>query len=188
MTKNGSKKGDWQQLKRTKIYENPWVTLYEDDVITPAQTKSSYSIIDFKNKAAAAIPIDSEGYTWLVGQYRYSLNKYSWELPMGGSANAEDVLLGAQRELREETGISAKKWTEILRFDMIQSIGKEEAIVYVAQELSFGKLETEDTEELQLMRIHLNDAISMALNGEISDSISLAGLFKLATLKKEFVF
>ena len=179
-------KTNWQRLKRKTIYENPWVTLYEDDVLTPSQEKGIYSIISFKNKAAAAIPIDSEGFTWLVGQFRYPLNRYSWELPMGGSDNYEDVLLGAQRELREETGITAKTWAEILRFDTIVSIGKEEGVVYLAQDLSFGELETEDSEELQLRRVHIDEAISMAIDGQITDSITLAGLFKLATCKEKF--
>ncbi len=180
------KKTNWQQLKRKTIYQNPWIALYEDDVLTPSQEQGIYSIIDFKNKAAAAIPIDSEGYTWLVGQYRYSLEKYSWEIPMGGSNNQHDILLGAQRELREETGITAKRWTEILHFDTLVSIGREEGVVYVAQELSFGELETEDSEELQLRRVHINEAINMALEGQLSDSISLAGLLKLATMREHF--
>lgn len=192
MKKNTNNK-NWQQLKRKTIYENPWISLYEDDVITPQQNKSIYSIIEFKNKAGAAIPIDENGFTWLVGQYRYALDRYSWELPMGGvevsgveDASAQDILIGTQRELREETGIVAQKWTEILRFDTIQSFGKEEAIVFVAQDLSFGELETEDTEDLQVKRMHINEAIDMALNGALTDGITLAGLFKFATLKQQF--
>lgn len=179
------KKSNWQRLNRKTIYQNPWVNLFEDEVITPTQTKGIYSIVDFKNKAGAVIPIDEKGFTWLVGQYRYPLDRYSWEIPMGGVEGDSDeaVLLGTKRELREETGIVANRWTEILRFDTIQSFGKEEAIVYVAQELSFGDFEPEDTEALQIKKVHSSDAIAMALSGELTDSITLAALFKLALME-----
>lgn len=179
-----SSNSPWQQLSRKTIYQNPWVTLYEDEVITPKKTKGIYSVVEFKNKAGAVIPIDRQGYTWLVGQYRYPLDRYSWELPMGGVEEA--VLLGTKRELREETGIEANKWSKILQFDTIQSFGKEDATVFVAQDLSFGDYEPEETEALQVRKVHIDDAIAMALKGELSDSLTLAGLFKFALVKAEF--
>ena len=104
--------GNWKRKNRETKYENPWITVYHDLVTNPNGGDGIYGVVEFKNIAIGIIPIDEEGNTWLVGQHRYPLNEYTWEIPEGGAEKNETLLKGAKRELREETGLSAKKWTE----------------------------------------------------------------------------
>jgi len=177
-------KNPWQKLERKEIYDNPWITVYEDDVITPAGTKGIYGTVSFKNLAIGIIPIDEEGNTWLVGQYRYPLDAYSWEIPMGGGPLAIDPLLSAKRELKEETGLSAKVWEKFMCIHTSNSVCSEEGYVYIAKELTEGEMMPEDVEELKVWKLPLNEAIQMAYDGKITDSLSLAGLLKLGMLQK----
>ena len=102
----------WQVLSSAVQYENPWISVREDQVLNPAGGPGIYGVVSMKNKAIGIIPVDAGGYTWLVGQYRYPLSEYSWEIPMGGGPVALDVLESAQRELREETGFTARRWDQ----------------------------------------------------------------------------
>lgn len=168
----------WKTLKKKLVYSNPWISLEEHDVLTPAGTEGIYGKVLFKNKAVAIIPIDSELNTWLIGQYRYTLDEYSWEIPMGGGPVDTDVLESAQRELKEETGLSAAKWTEIMRIHPSNSVSDEEGFVFLAEDLSYGETEFEDTEKLEIIKLPLSEAIDKVMKGEITDAISVAGLLK----------
>src|SRR5690554_802749 len=172
----------WKTLKKKLIYSNPWIKLEEHDVITPAGTEGIYGKVLFQNKAVAIIPVDEEGNTWLIGQFRYTLNEYSWEIPMGGGPFGSSVLKSAQRELKEETGLLANKWTEIMRIHPSNSVSDEEGFVFLAEELTPGQTEFEDTEVLEIQKIPLNEAIEMVMKGEITDAISVAGLLKAGRL------
>lgn len=168
----------WKTKSREKIYENPWIKVEEHQVINPSGGNGIYGTVHFKNKALGIIPLDREGYTWLVGQYRYTLNEYAWEIPMGGGAIGVDILESAKRELREETGLTAEKWTLIMRIHTSNSVTDEEGFVFLAEELTPGETEFEETEQLEVKRIKLGDAIRMVMDGEITDAISIAGLLK----------
>ncbi len=172
----------WHTKNSKFIYENPWIKVEEHQVINPSGKDGIYGTVHFKNKAMAIIPIDADENTWLVGQYRYSLNEYSWEIPMGGGPIELDFLESAKRELKEETGLSASKWTELLRIHTSNSVTDEEGIVYLAQDLTQGETEFEDTEILQVKKLPFKEALEMAMRGEITDSISLAGIFKAARI------
>ncbi|TXK37560.1 NUDIX hydrolase [Pontibacter qinzhouensis] len=177
----------WTTLSSEKIYENPWITLREDQVLNPKGGKGIYGVVSMKNKAIGIIPIDDEGYTYLIGQYRYALNEYSWEIPMGGGLNEHDILESAKRELQEETGFTAAKWTNIARLHTSNSVTDEEGFVFLAQELTQGETAFEETEELQIKRVTLDEAVRMAMNNEITDAISVAGILKAALLlRNEF--
>lgn len=173
-----AEKNPWQTLRKKPIYQNPWIIVEEHDVINPAGKEGIYGQVSFRNKALGIIPIDDEGYTWLVGQYRYTLNAYSWEIPMGGGPLEEDILESAKRELKEETGISAAHWQQIMRIHTSNSVTDEEGYVYLARELTFGKTEFEDTEQIAIKRLPFTEAIEMVMNGDITDCISVAGLLK----------
>jgi len=172
----------WQKLNTRRIYDNPWIRVEEDQVINPSGGRGIYGKVHFKNKAIGIIPIDEHQNTWLVGQYRYALDEYSWEIPMGGGPLELDVLASAQRELKEETGLTAERWTKILRIHTSNSVTDEEGFVFLAQELMQGETEFEETEDLAIKKLPFTEALEMAMNGEITDSLSLAGILKAARL------
>jgi len=172
----------WKTVKKRLIYSNPWIKVEEHNVITPAGTQGIYGKVLFQNKAVAIIPLDPDLNTWLIGQYRYTINEYSWEIPMGGGPIQQSVLESAQRELKEETGLKAKKWTEILRIHPSNSVSDEEGFVFLAEDLTLGDTEFEETEQLEILKLPLVKAIDMVMKGEITDAISIAGLLKAGKL------
>ena len=139
----------------------------------------------FKNKAIGIVPIDEDGNTWLVGQYRYTLDEYSWEIPMGGGPENEDILEAAKRELKEETGLIASEWQNILKIHTSNSVTDEEGFIFLAKGLEQGETEFEETEKLEIKKLPFIEAVQMVMNGEITDSLSIAGLLKVHLLLKE---
>ncbi len=172
----------WKIVNKKSIYENSWISLEEHDVLNPAGKKGIYGQVHFKNKAIGIISLDHENYTWIVGQYRYPLNEYSWEIPMGGGPMEEDVLESAKRELKEETGLTAEKWENILRIHTSNSVTDEEGFVFLARELKEGETEFEETEQLIIRKIKFTEAVEMVMSQKITDSISIAGILKLARM------
>jgi len=172
----------WQTLSSEKIYENPWICLEEHQVINPGGGRGIYGEVHFKNIALGIIPLDHENNTWLVGQYRFPLKKYSWEIPEGGGSLDINPLISAQRELLEETGIKANSWQEIQRIHLSNSVSDELGIIYLARELNFGESRPEESEALTVRKLPFETAYQMVLNGEITDSLSVAALFKLKIL------
>lgn len=174
----------WKKISGKHIYSNPWVDIREDKVLNPAGKESLYGVVSFKNRAIGIVPIDKEGNTWLVGQHRYPLNEYSWEIPMGGGPLAEDILDAAKRELKEETGLSAKKWDNICRIHTSNSVTDEEGFIFIATELTEGETEFEETEKLEIKKVPLKEAVDMVMENKITDSLSIAGILKAARILK----
>lgn len=175
--------GPWQRVSRREVYDNPWISVTHEDVVTPAGTDGIYGVIHFKTRAIGIIPIDAEGCTWLVRQFRYTLNQHLWEIPMGGGKLHEEPLTAAQRELQEETGFSASDWREIMRLHISKSVTDEEGVVFVARGLTAGTAQLEHSEaDLETLRLPLAEAIQWALDGKITDVISCAGLLKVHAL------
>ncbi|MFN7490089.1 MAG: NUDIX domain-containing protein, partial [Chryseotalea sp.] len=125
----------WVTLGQQTIYDNKWIRLEEHQVINPGGGKGIYGKVHFKNKAIGIVPIDAEGNTWLVGQFRYTLNEWSWEIPEGGGPLHIDVLTSAKRELKEETGIEANSWQLLMRFHTSNSVTDEEGFIFLATDL-----------------------------------------------------
>ena len=169
----------WQITDQKQIYDNPWIQVTEYKVINPGGGKGIYGKVHFKNHAIGIVPLDAEGNTWLVGQYRFPLDAYSWEIPEGGGELQTDPLISANRELLEETGIKARKWTKIMDMHVSNSVTDETAVVYLAQELSFHTATPEESEQLAIKKIPFKKAFDMAIAGEITDSISVAALLKV---------
>lgn len=174
--------GNWKRKNRRKIYSNNWIEIFHDDVVNPRGGDGIYGVVHFKNLAIGIIPIDEHGYTWLVGQHRYPQNKYSWEIPEGGGPLHIDPLESAKRELREEVGLVAKKWREILQMDLSNSVSDEQAIIFLATGLKHVESEPEETEDLAIKYLPFLEAYQMVLDGEITDSMSVAGILKAALL------
>ena len=169
----------WKTLREEIRYENDWIRIEHHDVIKPNGEPGIYGKVHFKNTAIAVLPIDSEGNTYLVGQYRYTINAYSWELPEGGCLH-ELPLEAAKRELKEETGLIAEKWTFLGEQYLSNSVTDEKSMMYLAENLSMKESEPESTEILQIKKIPVQEAIQMALNGEIKDVLSAATLMTYA--------
>lgn len=178
-----STENPWQTHSSTVAYENNWLTVRHEEVSTPSNTPGIYGVVSFKNKAVGVVPIDADGNTYLVGQYRYPLNEYSWEIPEGGSPLGIDPLESAKRELKEETGLEARRWTKIARIHTSNSATDEEGFIYVAEGLVQGEHEPEETEALQVRKVLLTEAVRMVMMGEITDSISMTALLLVARLR-----
>jgi 8-oxo-dGTP pyrophosphatase MutT (NUDIX family) len=175
-------KNPWQTLSTKAIYKNPWMSIREDQVINPKGGRGIYGVVSFGNKAIGIIPIDAEGNTYLIGQYRYTLNEYSWEIPEGGGPLGIDPLESAKRELKEETGFTAAKWLNIGRIHTSNSVTDEEGYIFLARELTAGETEFEETEDLQIRKVPFQEAVRMVMDGEITDAISMAGILKVEKL------
>jgi 8-oxo-dGTP pyrophosphatase MutT (NUDIX family) len=174
----------WKQLDTRTVYENRWMEVREDHVINPGGGRNHYGYVHFKNRAIAILPLDDEGNTWLVGQQRYTLGEYSWELPMGGAPLDESPLDAAKRELKEETGLGAERWSEVMRLHTSNSITDELGIVYIAEGLTQGEPEFEETEDLEICKLPLQAALQLVNDGKITDAISAAAILRVAALRK----
>jgi 8-oxo-dGTP pyrophosphatase MutT (NUDIX family) len=166
----------WKTLSSRIVFDNPWITVFEDRVVNPGGGKNDYGHVHFKNRAVAIVPLDEDGNTWLVGQDRYTLGIFSWELPMGGAPLEESPLDAAKRELKEETGLTALKWTELMQLHTSNSITDEVGVVFIAEQLKEGQSELEETENIELRKLKLVEALEMVARGEITDAISVAAL------------
>jgi ADP-ribose pyrophosphatase len=175
----------WKTLASRTVYDNAWIRVEEHEVINPSGGRNRYGKVCFKNRAVGIIALDANDNIYLVGQTRYTLGEYSWELPMGGAPLAEDPLAAAKRELREETGLTAGRWRELLCVHTSNSITDEAGIVYVAEQLSEGEQDLEETEDLAVHVVPFADAYRRVLDGRITDAISVAGILRLAAERRE---
>lgn len=172
----------WKTLSSELVYESPWIAVHKHQTINPAGNPALYSVVNFKNLAIGILPLSDEGYTWLVGQWRYPLNAYSWEIPEGGGPLGEHPLETARRELKEETGIVAETFEEIMQLHLSNSATDEHAFVFLATGLSFEESEPEESEDLKVRKVHIDEAFQMTLHGEITDAISVAAIMKVKYL------
>jgi 8-oxo-dGTP pyrophosphatase MutT (NUDIX family) len=174
----------WKTLSAVEKYDNRWINVTEYQVINPAGGSGIYGKVHFKNKAIGVIALDENNDTWLVGQWRYTLNEWSWEIPEGGGPLESEPLESAKRELKEETGLTANRWTMIQRAHLSNSVSDEEAFLFLAEELSQGENELEETEaDLKVWKLPFSEALQMVLDGKITDSLSVMGILKVARMK-----
>lgn len=177
-------KNPWKTLSGKLVYENPWIQVNEYQVVNPSGNPGIYGIVSFKGRAVGIIPLDNDGNTWLVGQYRYALNEYSWEIPMGVVPPDETYEQGALRELKEETGLTAQNLEFLCKIHTSNSVTDEVGMVYVARELMAGETEFDDTEDIKVKKLPFKEALEWAMDGRITDSLSVGGILKLARLLK----
>lgn len=171
----------WITHSTRLVYENPWIRVTESQVTNPSGGQGIYGVVHYRNRAIGVLPIDEEDQIWLVGQYRYTLGTYEWEIPEGGCPAGETPLEAAKRELREETGLVATDYKILLDdIALSNSVSNERATIFVATGLTQSAAEPEETEELRLRRLPLSEAIAMVRRGEITDSISVIALLAVA--------
>lgn len=177
-------KNPWTTLSDSIVYENNWIRVHHRDVLNPNGGKGIYGLVHFKNYAIGIVPVDENGCTYIVGQYRYPLSKYSWEIPEGGGPENMDMLDSAKRELKEEIGATAEKWFLIQELDLSNSATDEISYIFLAGGLSFDKTMHDETEQLEIKKIHVSEFISMVHRGDITDCISVVAGLKLSSLIK----
>lgn len=165
--------GPWHVHSEEIAFQNPWIRVEASDITHPDGSPGTYGVVRYANLAIGVLPIDEDGFTWLVGQHRFPLDAYSWELPEGGGPKGEDPLDAAQRELAEETGLSAENWCELGRWHLSNSVSDEAAVGYLATGLSAGEPDPEGSEALTLRRVAFPDLVAMCLRGEITDSLTV---------------
>ena len=166
----------WRTLETRAIYENPWIALREDQVIRPDGQHGIYGVVHFKNRAVGVLPVDHLGRVWLVGQFRYPLMCYSWEIPEGGGHGDEHPEKTAERELREETGLTAGRVELISTAHLSNSVSDELAYIYRATDLTRGKSNPDGNEQIDVRLFDWDDAWKMYRNGEITDSMSVIAI------------
>lgn len=161
------------------MYDNNWINVTEYDVVNPSGGKGIYGKVHFKNIAIGVLALDDDNNTYLVGQYRFVLNEYSWEMPEGGGPEAEDKLEAAKRELKEETGLVAANWTQILRMHLSNSVTDELSIIFLATGLSQETACPEETEQLVVRKVPFDKVFEMVMKGSISDAMTVAAVMKV---------
>lgn len=172
--------GDWKINYRRIAYENAWIEVGHYEVTNPSGSGGIYGVVHFKNIAVAIVALDEAQNVHLVGQFRFTLDSYEWEIPEGGCPDDEAPLEAAKRELLEECGLVARQWKEILRMATSNSVTDELSITYLATGLTQSEARPEDTENLTQRCIPLDDALSMIDRGEIKDALSVASLLKVS--------
>lgn len=172
--------GPWKRLSRRVAYENAWIVVWHDEVTRPDGSPGIYGVVHFRNAASGAVVIDDSDRILLVGQHRYTLDAYSWEIPEGGVSADENPLDGIRRELREETGVEATDWTEIGSYDLSNSITDERGLLWLAGRLTHGTAQPDATEDLAVRWVPFQEALAMTADGRISDAVSIMGIQRVA--------
>jgi 8-oxo-dGTP pyrophosphatase MutT (NUDIX family) len=175
-------KNPWKVVSRASVYENQWIRVDHHEVLGPAGGAGVYGTVHFKYYATGVVPIDEKGNVILVGQYRFPLDAYSWEIPEGGGLMQVTPLESAQRELREECGLVAGGWQEILAMDLSNSVTDERSAIFLAWELSEAPAQPDETEQLQIARLPFWEAVDRVKHGNIRDSMSAAALLRVALM------
>lgn len=183
--KNATHNNPWKTKSVRQVYDNPWIELSHREVITPGGHDGIYGVVHFKNIAIGILPLDEENNTWIVGQYRYPIDRYTWEIPEGGGPIEESILASAQRELLEETGIIASDWQEIQTMFLSNSATDEYAVLYVARGLTFAEAQPDEDEDITIRKLPFEELYEMVLSGEIDDSLSVTAVLKAKLLMKE---
>jgi ADP-ribose pyrophosphatase len=170
----------WKTLATEVKYDNPWIRVVEAKVIRPAGDPGIYGTVHFKNLAIGILPLSENGDTWLIGQYRFPLKTYSWEIPEGGGQLGVAPLESAKRELKEEAGIEAKRWDLLLEMDLSNSTTDERSYSYLARDLTLGDADPDDDEVLQVRKVPFEKVVQMVMDGEIRDALAVATVLKAA--------
>jgi 8-oxo-dGTP pyrophosphatase MutT (NUDIX family) len=175
----------WTTLSTEKVYDSPWIGVTKHEVLNPNGNPGTYSVVHFKNIAIGILVLDENNNTYIVGQYRYPIEQYSWEIPEGGGDPTVPTLESAKRELLEETGITAKSWTKIQTLHLSNSASDEYGELYIARDLSFGDSHPEDDEKLEVRKLPFDELYQMVINGEVTDSLTVTAVLRVKVMMLE---
>ena len=175
----------WQITAQQVKYDNAWINVTEYQVINPSGNPGIYGTVQFKNLAIGILTLDADMNTYMVGQYRFPLNQYSWEMPEGGGLMDIEPVESAKRELLEETGLCAGEWTELLRMHLSNSVSDELAIIFLARNLQQFEAQPEETEQLIIKKMPFEQVYQMVCAGEITDSMTVGAVLKLKLMIME---
>jgi 8-oxo-dGTP pyrophosphatase MutT (NUDIX family) len=175
----------WTILGKREVYDNKWINVTEYNVLNPSGGAGIYGKVHFKNHAIGIIPLDDELNTYLVGQYRFVLDQYSWEIPEGGGPIGIDILESAKRELKEETGLVAEEWTKLIGLHLSNSVSDEYGAIFLARGLKQEEAAPEETEDLIVRKLPFNDVYEMVERGIITDSLAVTAILKVKILLLE---
>ncbi len=175
--------GPWIRHSRRVAYDNPWITVWHDEVTRPDGQPGIYGLVHFESLAVGVVVLDDDDRILLVGQHRYSIDAMSWEIPEGGVPPGESALDGAARELREETGVVADDWRELARVHTSNSVTDEFGILFTAHAVSHGEADPEGTEELEVRWLPFEEVLAMTLDGRITDSMTVCAIERVAILR-----
>ncbi|HEY6570286.1 MAG TPA: NUDIX hydrolase [Candidatus Limnocylindrales bacterium] len=168
--------GPWRRRSRDVAYANPWIEVFHDEVDRPDGSPGIYGVVHFRSAAVGVVAVADDGRLLLVGQHRYTLDEYSWEIPEGGVPEGESALDGARRELREETGFEATNWRQLCRMTVSNSVTDERGVIFVATGLRPGVATPDATEQLAVRWASLDEVLGEIAAGEIHDLITIAGV------------
>ena len=174
--RDGERVGPWIRRRSRDIYQNPWIRVREDAVTRPDGSPGIYGVVEFRNLTIGVVALNASGEVVLVGQHRYPLDYYSWEIPEGGGPNGSDPRANAARELREETGLEADRWDYLGTLVLSNAVSDETGHLFLARDLTQHEPEPEPTEILQIRWLPLEEACREALEGRIADSVSCVAL------------
>lgn len=175
-----STENPWTTTGTRTVYRNPWISVREDQVIRPDGTPGIYGVVDTRI-AAGVVALTPNDHVYLVGQYRYAIDRYSWEIIEGGGPQTDDPQEIAARELREEAGLIAATWRPLgHEFHLSNCITSEVAYLFLATDLTETTPNPDPTEVLEVRTVPFGRAIDMVRSGEITDSMSVMALLLLA--------
>lgn len=179
MTDAWEEDGDpWIVKSTTKPFENNWFRVEKNDVVHPGGADGEYTVVRMRRLAVGVLPIEPDGAVHLVGQWRFPLGRYSWEMPEGGGEPGERASDCARRELAEETGLKAGVLKPILEMDLSNSITDEQSIVFLATDLTPGQASPEPTEVLRRRTAPFKEVLAMVVDGRIRDSMTVAAVLR----------
>ncbi|MBT3405865.1 NUDIX hydrolase [Candidatus Woesearchaeota archaeon] len=172
-----SKRGDWTIESSSVKYENPWIKVVEDKVVRPDGNPGIYGTIKMLS-GISVLPIDEEGFVYLVKEFRYAVNRYSIEAASGGMEGEDVPEDTAKRELKEELGIEAKEFIDLGLVDPFTSMINSPATLFLAKDLTFSESNLEGTEQIEMVKMKFEEAMNMVMTGEITHSPSCVLILK----------
>lgn len=175
----------WQDHGSRTVYDNPWLALTEHEATAPTGLAATYGVLRPKNVAVGVLPLHSDGTVTLVGQSRFALMNYSWEMPEGGAPFDEAPLDGAKRELAEEAGLSARIWREVLRMELSNSMTDERAIAWLAWDLVEVPVDPDPTEVIATVRVPFMTLMAEIDRGAVRDAFTVATALRAYHLVRE---